>query len=59
MNNGDMFDLYYVDKMLDPKKLSEERWLVYKDGRGNDRYLNIAQISDIFIKKMQPIEREG
>ena len=58
MNNGDMFDLYYVDKLLDPKKLSEERWLVYKDGRGNVRYLNIAQISDIFIKEIEPVWRD-
>lgn len=49
MNNGDTFDLYYVDKTLDWKKLSGERWLPYEDGRGNLRYINIAQISDIYI----------
>lgn len=57
MHNGDTFDLYYVDKVLDWKKLSEERWIPYEDGRGNTRYINIAQISDIYIKAMEPAER--
>ena len=58
MNNGDMFDLYYVDKMLDFNKLANERWLPYEDGRGNMRYINIAQISDIYIKKIEPVWRD-
>ena len=58
MNNGDTFDLYYVDKTLDWKKLSGERWLPYEDGRGNLRYINIAQISDIYIMEMKPVGRD-
>ena len=58
MNNGDMFDLYYVDNTLDWNKLSGERWLPYEDGRGNIRYINIAQISDIYIKVIEPVWRD-
>lgn len=58
MNNGDHHDLYYVDKTLDWKKLSGERWIPYEDGRGNIRYINIAQISDIYIIQMEPVEKE-
>ena len=58
MNNGDMFDLYYVDMMLDFSKLANERWLPYEDGRGNVRYINIAQISDIYIKEIEPVWRD-
>ena len=58
MNNGDTFDLYYVDKTLDWKKLSGERWLPYEDGRGNLRYINIAQISDIYIIAKEPVRRD-
>ena len=57
MNNGDVFDLFYVDRTLDWKKLSEERWLPYEDGLGNMRYINIAQISDIYIKMIEPVRR--
>lgn len=58
MNNGDTFDLFYIDKTLDWKKLAEERWLPYEDGRGNIRYINISQISDIYIKAMEPVRRD-
>lgn len=58
MNNGDTFDLYYVDRILDWKKLAEERWIPYEDGRGYTRYINIAQISDIYIVEIEPIEKE-
>ena len=56
MNNGDMFDLYYLDKILDWKKLSEERWLPYEVGE-TIRYINIAQISDIYVKPVEPVEK--
>lgn len=59
MYNGDVFDLYYVNKILDWKKISNERWLPYEDGCGNTRYINIAQISDIFITQIEPIERRN
>lgn len=57
MNNGDMFDLYYVDRILDWKKLAEERWLPYEVGE-TVRYINIAQISDIYVKPIPPIREE-
>ena len=55
MNNGDTHELYYVDRMLDIRNLSEERWFSYKDGKEKKmRYINIAQISDIYITAMKP-----
>ena len=58
MNNGDTFDLYYVDRILKRERLTEERWISYRDGRGNLRYINIAQISDIYVMEMRPVEKE-
>lgn len=58
MHNGDIFDLFYVDTMLDWKKISNERWIPYEDGRGNVRYINVAQISDIYIKAIDPVRRD-
>ena len=59
MNNGETFDLLYVDKMLDWKELSKEKWLPYENsGRGYVRYINIAQISDIYIKAIDPVRRD-
>lgn len=55
MNNGDTFNLFYVDKTLDWRKLANERWLPYQNGKRDIRYINIAQISDILIHEIDPI----
>ena len=56
MDDGEMFDIV-LDSRLMTADLSNERWLPYDDGM-KTIYLNIAHISRIFIKEIQPIERE-
>ena len=57
MDDGDMFDMV-LDSKLVTAYLSSERWLSYDDGT-KTIYLNIAHISRIIIKEIQPIDREG
>ena len=57
MDDGEMFDIV-LDSRLMTADLSNERWLPCTM---DDKtiYLNIAHISRIIIKEIQPIEREG
>ena len=54
MDDGDMFDVV-LDFKLTRTELSNERWLPYTT---DDKtiYLNIAHISRIIIKELQPIK---
>ena len=56
MDDGEMFDIVLDSKLTTPD-LSNERWLPYDD-RMKTIYLNIAHISRIFIKEIQPIDGE-
>ena len=57
MDDEEMFDVI-MDSRLMTTDLSNERWLPCTMG-DKTIYLNIAHISRIIIKKIQPIEREG
>ena len=56
MDDGDMFDMVLDSKLL-TTDLSNERWLPCEI-HGKTIYLNIAHISRIIIKEIQPIVRE-
>ena len=55
MDDGKMFDMV-LDSKLEIADISNERWLPYDEGM-KTIYLNIAHISRIYIKEIQPIER--
>ena len=54
MDDGEMFDVI-MDSKLMTADLSNERWLPCTMGE-KTIYLNIAHISRIIIKEIQPIE---
>ena len=56
MDDGEKFDMV-LDSKLEIANISNERWLPYNDG-WKTVYLNIAHISRIYIKVVQPIEKE-
>ncbi len=56
MDDGEKFDMV-LDSKLTPSDLSDNRWLPCEINR-KTIYLNIAHISRIFIKEIEPVDME-